>query len=71
MRERAIGLAVRDLGPHQAGAVLRRGDFDAAAGIENGDDERLQFFLDAFGKGGIENLAGDVEGEFSHGSVPL
>jgi hypothetical protein len=41
-------------------------DLHAAAGIQNGDNQRLQFFLDALGEGGIENLAGDVEGEFGH-----
>ena len=65
-RKRAIGLAMRNLGPHQAGAILRRRDLHAAAGIQNGDDQRLQFLLDAFGERGIENLAGDFEGEFSH-----
>ena len=62
---------MRDLGPHQAGAILRRRDLHAAAGIQNGDDQRLQFLLDALGEGGIENLAGDVEGKFSHEQVPL
>ena len=70
-RERAVSLAVRNLGPHQAGAVLCRRDFHAAAGIQNGDDKRLQFLLDAFGKRSVEDLAGDVEGEFSHGWFPL
>ena len=62
---------MRDFGPHQAGAVLRRRDLHAAAGIQNGDDQRLQLLLDALRKRGIENLASDVEGEFSHKEVPL
>ena len=69
--ERAIGLAVGDLAAQQAGAVLRRGDFHAAARIEHGDDEGLQFLLDRLGKRGVENFAGDVEGQFGHGSVPF
>jgi len=56
---------MRDLAAQQAGAVLRRGGFDAAAGVENRDDEGFQFFLDGLGQRYIENLAGDVEGEFS------
>ena len=60
-----------DLAAHQAGAVLRRGDFDATARIENGDDEGFQFLLDALCERNIENLAGDIEGEFSHEWIPL
>ena len=60
-----------NLGTHQAGAVLRCGDFDAAADIENGHDERLELLLNALGKGGIENFAGDVESEFSHREIPF
>ena len=56
-----------DLAAQQAGAVLSRGDFDATARIENGDHERFKFLLDAFCESDIENLAGDVEGQFSHG----
>src|SRR5216683_2178265 len=55
----------------QAGAVLGRGDLDATARIKNGHDQRFQFLLDALGEGDVEDLAGDVEREFSHGSVPL
>src|SRR4029077_12369961 len=69
-RQRAIGLAMRDLAAQQAGAVLRRGGFDAAARIQNGDDKGVKFFLDGLDKRYIENLAGDVEGEFSHGWIP-
>ena len=65
-RERAISLSVSNLGSHQAGSVLRSRDLDRAACIENGDDQRLHLFLDAFCQRGIENLAGDVEGKFSH-----
>jgi hypothetical protein len=60
-----------DLAAQQAGAVLRRGGFDATARVENGHDERFQFLLDTFGEGDIENLAGDVEGQFNHGWIPL
>ena len=35
---------------------------NAAAHVENGNDKGLQFLLYAFGKGDIEDLAGDVEG---------
>ena len=69
--KRAIGLAMGDLGTHQTGSVLRRGDFDATTGIENGDHQRFQLFLDALGERGVEDLAGNIEREFSHGSVPL
>ena len=31
----------------------------------------FSFFSTRLGERGIENLAGDVEGQFSHGSVPL
>ena len=57
---------MRDLGPHQAGAVLGCGDLHRAACVEHGDDERLDFLLDGFRQRGIEDLAGDVEGQFSH-----
>ena len=69
-RQRAISFAMRDLGAHQAGTVLGRRDFDAAAHIKDGDDKGLEFLLDALGEGGIENLAGKIESEFSHGSIP-
>ena len=62
---------MRDLATHQAGAVLCRRDFDAAAGIENGDDEWFQFLLDALCERNIENLAGYIEGEFSNEWIPL
>ena len=69
-RERAIGLAVRDLGPHQAGAVLRRRHLDRAADVENGDDQRLEFPLHGLGERGVENFSGDIEGEGGHGDLP-
>jgi hypothetical protein len=56
-----------DLAAQQAGAVLRRRDFDAAARVEHGHDQRFQFLLDALGERYIENLAGDIEGQLSHG----
>jgi hypothetical protein len=40
---------MRDFGPHQARAILCRRNLHAAAGIQNGDDQRLQFLLDALG----------------------
>jgi len=46
---------MRDLAAQQAGAVLRRGGFDAAAGVENRDDEGFQFFLDGLCQRYIEN----------------
>ena len=52
-----------NFGAHQAGSVLRRGDFDAAAHIENGHDEGLELLLNALGEGGIENFTGDVKRE--------
>jgi hypothetical protein len=64
--ERAIGLAVGDLFAHQAGAILRRRHLGHAARIQDRDAERLEFLLDRLGQCGIEDLAGDVEGEFSH-----
>jgi hypothetical protein len=60
-----------DLAAHQAGAVLSRGDVDATARVENRYDEGFHFLLDAFCESDVENLSGDVEGQFSHGPVPL
>ena len=60
-----------DLGPHQAGAVLRRGEFGAAARIEDGHHKRFQLLLDALGESGIEDFSGDVEGQFSPGWIRL
>ena len=71
MRERAIGLAVGDLASHQAGAVLRCRDLEHAARVQDGDDQRLQFHVGGLGEGCVEDLAGDVEREFSHGWNPL
>jgi hypothetical protein len=62
---------VGDLGAHQAGAILRGGDFDAATDVENRHDEGLEPLLDTLGKGGIENFASGVEREFSHRGFPL
>ena len=61
-----------DLGPHQAGAVLRRRDFHAATGIENGDDQRLEFFLDA--RGAVKVTAAQdgtslMRAEIAHGKA--
>src|ERR1700737_5133537 len=66
-----VGLAVSDLAAQQAGAVLGGKRLDAAARIEHGDDERLQFLLDTFRQSHVEDLACNVESEISHGVVPL
>src|SRR4051812_35449056 len=58
---------MRDLAAQQAGAVLRRGYFDAAAGVEHRHHERFEFFLHALGESGVEDFSRDVEGEVSHG----
>ena len=51
-RDHAMGLAERDLGALQAGAILRGQEFRRATRIEDGDGEGLEARLVGMGEGG-------------------
>ena len=65
-RQRAVGLAARDLGPAQGGPVLDRGRLEGAAGIVDDDGQRLERQCPCLPQGGVDDGAGGLEGQVDH-----